>query len=86
MQPPLLVGEVLSPSTRKFDLGVKVREYLAQGIRQNWIVDPVAKSIEVQVNTGSEWCTVVVDAENPEAEIAVGEYGVVRLEHAAIFG
>ena len=84
---PAVVCEVLSPSTRRFDLGIKSNEYLAHGIGQYWVVDPVAESIEVRVNAGSEWRrAVVVDAGNPVSEIAVGEHGVVRLEHAAIFG
>ncbi|MCL1801522.1 MAG: Uma2 family endonuclease [Promicromonosporaceae bacterium] len=84
---PIVVGEVLSPSTRRFDLGPKAAEYQVHGIGQYWIVDPVAESVEVRVNTESEWRTaVVVDAEYPEAEIAVENHGVVRLEHAAIFG
>ena len=83
---PLVVIEVLSPSTRKLDMGQKADEYLAHGISQYWVVDPVAESIEVRMNVGSEWrSAVVVDAENPEAEIAVGEHGVVWLDHAAIF-
>ena len=84
---PLVVCEVLSPSTRKIDVGPKAIEYLAHGIAQYWIVDPETESIEVRVNAGFEWRTVVVvNADNPEAEIALGEHGVVRLEYAAIFG
>ena len=37
---PLLVVEVLSPSTRSHDREVKMRRYAALGIPHYWIVDP----------------------------------------------
>ena len=43
---PLLVVEVLSPSTRAQDRTVKARRYAALGIPHNWIVDPEARRIE----------------------------------------
>lgn len=45
-QPPLLVVEILSPSTRKVDLGVKYRRYAELGVPHYWIVDPDRKSLE----------------------------------------
>ncbi len=43
---PLLVVEVLSPSTRAQDRTVKSRRYAALGIPHYWIVDPEARRIE----------------------------------------
>ena len=43
---PLLVVEVLSPSTRTQDRTVKARRYAALGIPHYWIVDPEARRIE----------------------------------------
>jgi Uma2 family endonuclease len=40
---PLLVVEVLSPSTRRHDREVKMRRYGELGIPHFWIVDPEAK-------------------------------------------
>lgn len=37
---PLLVVEVLSPSTRHHDYEVKMRRYAALGVLHYWIVDP----------------------------------------------
>ena len=45
-KPPLLVVEILSPSTRKVDRGVKFRRYAELGVMHCWIVDPDGKSIE----------------------------------------
>jgi Uma2 family endonuclease len=42
---PDLVVEVLSPSTRENDLGVKREIYMRSGVRELWLVDPDARSI-----------------------------------------
>ena len=44
---PNMVVEVLSRSTRKRDLTVKKDTYEAYGVREYWIVDPWAKSVDV---------------------------------------
>ena len=44
---PGLVVEVLSPSTRRYDLGTKLGVYLEAGIPEVWFADPVAATIWV---------------------------------------
>lgn len=44
---PDLVIEVLSPSTKKRDSGIKMRKYKETGVREYWIVDPVQKLVVV---------------------------------------
>ena len=44
--PPLLVVEILSPSTRRRDRGVKARRYAELGVLHYWLVDPEAKRVE----------------------------------------
>jgi Uma2 family endonuclease len=44
--PPLVVVEILSPSTRKVDRGVKSRRYAELGVEHYWIVDPERKRLE----------------------------------------
>ncbi|MBO6236982.1 MAG: Uma2 family endonuclease [Schwartzia sp.] len=44
---PDLVVEVLSPSTTINDRGIKKDVYERSGVKEYWIVDPSAKSIEV---------------------------------------
>ena len=44
---PVWVAEVLSPSTAKRDRGVKIRLYAAAGVREAWLVDPEADTVEV---------------------------------------
>lgn len=43
---PDFVVEVLSPSTRHRDRGIKFTDYAAHGVGEYWIVDPVADTIE----------------------------------------
>jgi Uma2 family endonuclease len=45
--PPLVVAEVLSPSTRAFDLSVKRDRYEAAGVEAYWVVDPDVPSVTV---------------------------------------
>ena len=44
-RPPLLVVEILSPSTRNVDQGVKARRYAELGVEHFWIVDPERRHI-----------------------------------------
>lgn len=46
-QIPVIVFEVLSPSTRLGDLLYKPLQYKKMGVKEYWIVDPVAKTIAV---------------------------------------
>ena len=47
-----LVVEVLSPGTRRRDRTLKSKRYALFGVREMWIADPDAKTIEVFVNSG----------------------------------
>jgi len=44
--PPLLIVEILSPSTRKQDRGLKAQRYAELGVAHYWIVDPDDKRVE----------------------------------------
>jgi Uma2 family endonuclease len=44
---PDWVCEVLSPSTEEFDRGTKMALYAREGVRWAWLVDPVARTLEV---------------------------------------
>jgi Uma2 family endonuclease len=48
---PGLVVEVLSPSTESRDRVAKAKRYATFGVPEMWVVDPVAKTIEVLVNS-----------------------------------
>ena len=44
---PVLVAGILSPSTRRYDRGAKLRIYAAAGVKEAWLLDPDAETIEV---------------------------------------
>jgi len=50
---PILVFEVHSPSTRKQDRTTKTVKYLAAGVEEIWLVDPVARTLTVRTTGGA---------------------------------
>ena len=54
---PDLVVEILSASTEKWDRTAKRRLYAAHGVREYWIVDPAAQTVEVASHDGSDLVT-----------------------------
>jgi hypothetical protein len=52
---PDWVCEVLSPSTARLDRAKKLRAYAEHGVGHAWLVDPIARSLEVLRLAGSHW-------------------------------
>ena len=55
---PGWVCEVLSPSTRKLDLGAKRAVYAREGVKFLWFLDPVARSLEAFQLLGAKWVLI----------------------------
>ena len=53
--PPDWVCEVLSPSTAAMDRAEKLPIYAEHAVRHTWIVDPLAKTLEVFRLESSRW-------------------------------
>lgn len=80
-EPPVLLVEVLSPSTRSEDTVRKSSEYAAGGVGQFWVVDPDSRTIDVFANVDGGWESLAhIDAAHPAATITVEEYGVIELD------
>jgi Uma2 family endonuclease len=45
--PPDLIVEILSPETKSRDMDIKRKLYAKSGVREYWIIDPLAKTLEV---------------------------------------
>ena len=79
MPVPVLVIEVLSPSTRKRDRHRKRPAYLAHGVREVWIIDEDARLIERWTSASEfpESCRAsfawTIDAREPALEISWAE-------------
>ncbi len=52
---PDLVVEVLSPSNASIDRGKKFRAYARAGVREYWLIDPLARTIEIFVLRAGEY-------------------------------
>ena len=50
---PDLIFEIVSPSSRKLDYGIKNVIYAQSGVREYWIVDPKRKTISVNYFEGN---------------------------------
>ncbi len=53
---PDWICEVVSPSTRDFDRDEKMPVYAREGVRWAWLLDPIAKTLEVYtLNASGRW-------------------------------
>lgn len=78
---PVLVVEVLSPSTRSEDLLRKAPEYAAAGIEQFWIVDPEHRTLEVHLLVDGRWELLVdFDDRAPSGTVTIGAHGTVAVD------
>jgi Uma2 family endonuclease len=77
---PVLVVEVLSPSTRKRDRHRKRPAYLAHGVGEVWIVDADRRLVE-RWTAASEFPVVVTDQMvwSPTADVAPLEFELAEL-------
>lgn len=67
--PPVLVIEVLSPSTRLIDLGSKRLAYGEGGVGAYWIADPVAPSVTmIRWDDGAEHERTVAGGDSADAD------------------
>ena len=54
---PDMVVEILSPSNPRHDLITKFKAYLKAGIREYWIIDPIAKTLAVHILKDDNYIT-----------------------------
>jgi Uma2 family endonuclease len=54
-QAPDWICETISPSTGSIDRGRKMRIYAQEGVSHLWIVEPIARTIEVYRLEGERW-------------------------------
>lgn len=79
--PPDLVIEVLSPGSRRFHTGEKLRIYAFYGVREAWIVDPRSKTVIVREAADGRWVRmreVRFGEAIPSGIVEVGDSGLGR--------
>jgi Uma2 family endonuclease len=76
--------EVLSPSTQALDRAVKLPVYAREGVRHVWLVDPVARTLEVYVLRGEHYVLLVTHTGN--ARVRAEPFEAVELELPYLWG
>jgi Uma2 family endonuclease len=66
---PDWVCEILSPSTRRFDLGDKRAAYGAHGVGHLWLLDPQARLLEAFVLRDGAWSLAGTAQEGEEVRL-----------------
>ena len=72
---PDWVCEVLSPSTRRLDLGPKRAVYAREGVSYLWLVDPDVRSLEAFELRGNEW--VLIDKLFDDAPVSLPPFDAI---------
>lgn len=72
---PDWVCEILSPSTRSYDLTDKRPAYASFGVAHLWIVDPEARTLEAFALRDGEW--VLIGALRDDAEVRLAPFDAV---------
>jgi Uma2 family endonuclease len=80
---PDWVCEVLSPSTRTYDLTDKREVYAEHGVGWLWFVDPLARTLEVFALRDGAW--VLIAALHDEAEVRVAPFDAVGFALGALW-
>jgi len=75
---PDWICEVLSPSTEKLDRGDKLKVYAREGVKHVWLVNPVAKTLEVLLLDGSTYRILAVHSES--AKVRAVPFDAIELE------
>jgi len=84
-QIPLLIVEILSPSTRSEDTLRKPQEYARIGVPYFWVVDREAAMITMLAHNGEGWdITAELTADHGATDVALGDHGAVRVDVAAL--
>lgn len=79
---PDFIVEILSPSTRKKDMTVKLKKYIEAGVAEYWIVDPDKKKVAVYDFANEELPAVY----GFDARIPVGIFGgECKIDFAEIY-
>ncbi|MFP4021466.1 MAG: type II toxin-antitoxin system prevent-host-death family antitoxin [Halanaerobium sp.] len=81
---PTLLVEVLSPSTKKRDLILKLNLYLKSGVKEYWIVDPENKKITQYVFTEEREIEAVNDIQQDQV-LSSGHFEELKLNLSEIF-
>jgi Uma2 family endonuclease len=81
---PDWVCEVISPSTASLDRAKKLTIYAREGVPHAWLVDPLARTLEVLSLENGRW--VIIATHAGDAVVRVEPFGEIELELGALWG
>ena len=81
---PDWVCEVLSPSTRRLDLAKKLPKYARAGVQHAWVVDPIAKTLQVFRRQEKMW--LVVTTFEGEDKIRAEPFDAIEIDLTNLWG
>lgn len=80
---PDWVCEVLSPSTTKLDRAAKLPVYGREGVSHVWLIDPLAKTLEIYRLDGETYRLVGTHAE--DAKVRAEPFDAIEIELGALW-
>jgi len=80
---PDWICEVLSASTEAVDRGKKLRIYAREGVAHAWLIDPLARSLEVMSLGAGKWAQL--HRYESEARVRAVPFDAIELELATLW-
>jgi Uma2 family endonuclease len=80
---PDWVCEVISPRTERIDRGKKMRIYRREGVGHVWLINPLARTLEVYRLTGGQW--TLVETFEGEAVVRAEPFELLELPLATLW-
>ncbi len=76
--------EVVSPSTERLDRSLKLPAYAREGVRHAWLLNPLARTLEVYRNENGRWVVLATHAGG--ATVRAEPFEAIELDLAPLWG
>ena len=80
---PDWICEVLSTSTEALDRGKKLRIYAREGVAHAWLIDPLARSLEVMSLDAGQWTQL--GGYESEAKVRAAPFDAIEFDLGALW-
>ena len=80
---PDWVCEVISPSTARLDRAKKLSVYASEGVQHAWLVDPLARTVEVLRLEGGRW--VIIATHAGDVVVRIKPFEEIEIEIGALW-
>jgi Uma2 family endonuclease len=81
---PDWVCEVLSPSTERIDRVRKLAVYAREGVRHAWLLNPIARTLEVFRLEGQRW--LLVATHGPDEVVRAEPFDAIEIDLLSLWG